>query len=248
MSELHLEIEEYGYMPIKPNVEDIDIRLKNDRIIAIIGASGSGKTTLLKLAAGLLEINKGKLDNGFNRQAYLFQETRLLPWKTCLDNIALSLMPDGIGPNGIDIELAKQYAQLMGLTEDDLTKYPTELSGGMRQRVALARAFIIKPDLLFLDEPFSALDFSLRAEMQQLLLRQMSERAMAILMVTHDLDEAMLLADEIIVLGGDPACIIKRIMIEQPRGERDAEFIFHQVQKLMKMPEIIESFAQRDEG
>lgn len=248
MSELHLEIEEYGYMPIKPNVEDIDIRLKNDRIIAIIGASGSGKTTLLKLAAGLLEINKGKLDNGFNRQAYLFQETRLLPWKSCMDNIALSLMPDGIGPNGIDIELAKQYAQLMGLTEDDLTKYPTELSGGMRQRVALARAFIIKPDLLFLDEPFSALDFSLRAEMQQLLLRQMSERAMAILMVTHDLDEAMLLADEIIVLGGDPACIIKRIMIEQPRGERDAEFIFHQVQKLMKMPEIIESFAQRDEG
>lgn len=248
MSELHLEIEEYGYMPIKPNVEDIDIKLETGKIIAIIGASGSGKTTLLKLAAGLLEINKGKLDNGFNRQAYLFQETRLLPWKNCLDNIALSLMPDGIGPNGIDIELAKQYAQLMGLTEDDLTKYPTELSGGMRQRVALARAFIIKPDLLFLDEPFSALDFSLRAEMQQLLLRQMSERAMAILMVTHDLDEAMLLADEIIVLGGDPACIIKRIMIEQPRGERDAEFIFHQVQKLMKMPEIIESFAQRDEG
>lgn len=243
MSELHLNVEEYGYLPIKPNVENVDIKLESGKIIAIIGASGSGKTTLLKLAAGLLEISKGKLDNGFNRQAYLFQETRLLPWKSCLDNIALSLMPDRI-----NLELAKQYAQLMGLTEDDLTKYPSELSGGMRQRVALARAFIIKPDLLFLDEPFSALDFSLRAEMQQLLLRQMSEREMAILMVTHDLDEAMLLADEIIVLGGEPACIIKRIMVEQPRDERDVEFIFHQVQKLMKTSEIIESFAQRDAG
>ena len=242
MSDLHLQVEEFGYLPIKPNVKNIDIRLKAGKIIALIGASGSGKTTLLKLAAGLLDINKGKLNNRFLLQAYLFQETRLLPWKSCLDNITLALMP-----TKIDVKLAMQYAHSMGLTKDDLAKYPSELSGGMRQRVALARAFIIQPDLLFLDEPFSSLDFTLRAEMQQLLLSQMHPKNRAILMVTHDLDEAMLMADEILVLGGDPAHIVKHINIEQPRDERDAEFIFFETQKLMKMPEIIASFAIRDQ-
>lgn len=242
MSGLHLQVEEFGYVPIKPNIENIDIKLAAGKIVALIGASGSGKTTLLKLAAGLLDIHKGELSNHFTNQAYLFQETRLLPWKNCLDNITLSLMP-----NQIDVELAMRYALLMGLSDDDLVKYPTELSGGMRQRVALARAFIIEPDLLFLDEPFSALDFTLRAEMQQLLLSQMHQRQMAILMVTHDLNEVILLADEILVLGGDPAHISKRIMLEQPRDQRNPEFVFYEAQKLMKMPEIIASFAVRDE-
>ena len=242
MKSLHLKLEEFGYLPIKPNVQNIDIRLVAGRIVALIGASGSGKTTLLKLAAGLLEVNKGQLNNSFRHQAYLFQETRLLPWKSCLDNITLSLMPVKI-----NVDLALQYAQIMGLTKEDLAKYPSELSGGMRQRVALARAFIIQPDLLFLDESFSGLDFTLRAEMQQLLLSQMRDKQLAILMVTHDLNEAILMADEILVLGGDPAHIVKRIMLEQARDKRDPEYIFYEAQKLMKMPEIIASFAIRED-
>ncbi|MBL1422208.1 MAG: ABC transporter ATP-binding protein [Alphaproteobacteria bacterium] len=242
MSILHLNIDEFGYIPIRPNVENTNIALESGEIIALIGASGSGKTTLLKLAAGLLELDKGKLNHNFNRQAYLFQETRLLPWKSCLDNITLSLMP-----TKININLATQYAKQMGLTEEDLVKYPSELSGGMRQRVALARAFIIQPDLLFLDEPFSALDFTLRAEMQQLLLSQMHESNMAILMVTHDLNEAILMADEILVLGGDPVHIVKSILVTQPRNERDPEFVFFETQKLMQMPEVVASFVIRDE-
>ncbi|MGL1921485.1 MAG: ATP-binding cassette domain-containing protein [Hyphomicrobiales bacterium] len=242
MSSLHLEVDEFGYIPIKPNVENINIELKSGQIIALIGASGSGKTTLLKLAAGLLDLDNGKLIHNFNHQSYLFQETRLLPWKSCLDNITLSLMP-----TKINVNLALQYAKLMGLTHDDLAKYPSELSGGMRQRVALARAFIIQPDLLFLDEPFSTLDFTLRAEMQQLLLSQMQTNKLAIFMVTHDLNEAILMADEILVLGGDPAQIVKRILVAKPRDKRDPEFVFFETQKLMKMPEVVASFAIRDE-
>ena len=150
-------------------------------------------------------------------------------------------------PVKINVDLALQYAQIMGLTKEDLAKYPSELSGGMRQRVALARAFIIQPDLLFLDESFSGLDFTLRAEMQQLLLSQMRDKQLAILMVTHDLNEAILMADEILVLGGDPAHIVKRIMLEQARDKRDPEYIFYEAQKLMKMPEIIASFAIRED-
>lgn len=242
MSVLHLEVDEFGYVPIRPNVENINIELVTGKIIALIGASGCGKTTLLKLAAGLLELDKGKLDHNFKHQSYLFQETRLLPWKSCLDNITLSLMP-----TKINVGLAMQYAQQMGLTKEDLVKYPSELSGGMRQRVALARAFIIQPDLLFLDEPFSALDFTLRAEMQQLLLSQMLKNDLAILMVTHDLNEAILMADEILVLGGDPAQIVKRVLVAQPRDKRDPEFVFYQTQILMQMPEVIASFAIQDE-
>ncbi len=242
MSLLSVNIKEYGYMPIYPNIRNIRFEVNIGQIIAIIGASGSGKTTLLKLAAGLIYPHDGDVINHFNKQAYLFQETRLLPWKNCLDNITLSQLA-----SKVDKKKARQYALLMGLNDEDLKKYPTELSGGMRQRVALARAFITEPDLLFLDEPFGALDFMLREEMQQLLLGQIELQKRAVLMVTHDLDEAIKLADMIIVLGGEPAEITKSISISKSRETRDAEYIFVEKQRLMQMPEIITSFKVRNQ-
>ncbi len=219
----------------------INFTLKQGKVISIVGPSGGGKTTLLHLCGSLLDITDGKLINQFKTQAFAFQDARLLPWLTTLDNISFGLKARGMAKKKRH-QLAKDMAFRLGLETLDLKKFPKDLSGGMRQRVAFARALVIEPQLLFLDEPFSALDIGLKKELQHLLMEWVTERQLSVFFITHDLAEAIQLSDEILVLDSDPGRIVKRINLETPPAQRDHDFIFKTTHKLLQDPQIITTF------
>lgn len=187
----------------RPALGPISLTLNQGEAVAIVGPSGCGKTTLLSIAAGLLVPTRGEVHNSFTNPTLMFQQARLLPWKNTLANISLGLKARGIN-KAQRHQAATELALKLGLATDDLTKYPAELSGGMQSRVALARALLPKPDLLFLDEAFSALDIGLKAELYRHLRTTMAELGTGLLMITHDPQEAMRLADKILVLEGNP--------------------------------------------
>ncbi|MDF2628824.1 MAG: transporter related protein [Symbiobacteriaceae bacterium] len=187
---------------------DISLDLAPGRVLALTGPSGCGKSTLLHMAAGLVTPGAGHVSNTFRRTACVFQEPRLLPWRTARENIAFGLK--ALGVRGAERRSRSEaLARRLGL-EDALAKYPHQLSGGMRQRVALGRALAVEPDLLLLDEPFGALDAGRRAELQEMLLSLLRERGLAALLVTHDLAEAERLGDELVVLSGAPGRVLER--------------------------------------
>ncbi len=183
-------------------LDNININLEQGQVVAIIGRSGCGKSTLLNLVAELLDADKGLISNGFASTAILFQDTRLLPWKNTRDNIGWGMKAKGISKKSRN-EKATELALEVGLSEEDLEKYPHELSGGMRQRVAMARSFAVKPELLLLDEPFSALDIGLKEDLYSLLISEIEQRGLTVLFITHDLMEAVKLADRIVVLSDE---------------------------------------------
>ena len=174
----------YGKQPV---LKDVSLTLQPHQRIALMGPSGVGKTTLLRVALGLLRPQKGKVENRFSKTAAVFQEPRLLPWRTAAENVNLVL-------GDKDDTLPKAHAVLASLGLGDAAdKCPGELSGGMQQRVALARALAVDGDLLILDEPFKAMDESLRREV----MAQVARTHAAILLVTHDREEAEILGCEI---------------------------------------------------
>lgn len=189
-------------------LEHVTLELAPGRVLALTGPSGCGKSTLLHMAAGLLAPVAGDVENTFRRTACVFQEPRLLPWRTARENIAFGLKALGLG-GAARRSRAEALAQRLGLG-DAVAKYPHQLSGGMRQRVALGRALAVEPDLLLLDEPFGALDAGRRAELQEMLLGLLRERGLAALLVTHDVGEAELLGDEMLVLSGAPGRVLER--------------------------------------
>ena len=158
--------------------------------IAIMGPSGCGKTTFLRIALGLLTPTEGTAENTFRKTAVVFQEPRLLPWRTALENVNLVL-----GDGKSTLETAKRYLEQVQLA-DSAGKYPRELSGGMQQRVAVARALAVEGDLLILDEPFKAMDETL----QDKVIALVNQTDAAILLVTHDESEARALGCEIVRL------------------------------------------------
>ena len=166
----------------------VSLTLRPGQRIALMGPSGCGKTTLLRIAMGLLTPTEGKVQNTFRKTAVVFQEPRLLPWCTTLENVNLVL-----GDGKATLAKAKDYLRQMQLA-DALDKYPRELSGGMQQRVALARAMAVEGDLLILDEPFKAMDGTLRFQV----IAQVAKTPAAILLVTHEEAEAAALGCEII--------------------------------------------------
>lgn len=210
--------------------------------VALVGPSGCGKTTLLNLAAGLLEPWEGCIDCHFERPAMMFQQPRLLPWKRTRDNIALGLKAAG-QPRTTRHAAAATLALKMGLTADDLDKYPSALSGGMQSRAALARAFAVQPDLLLLDEAFSALDIGLKSELYKVLATERSASACAVLMITHDLMEAIRLADRILVMAGSPGRIVAEHAIATPVAERDEDWVFARTAEFIRWPDIRAAFA-----
>jgi len=180
-------------------LEQIDLEVGQGEIVALVGPSGCGKSTLAHIAAGLTEPREGRVTRSYTRHAMVFQDPALLPWATAGGNIAYALRLVRL-PRTLRRARLAEAASLVALTEDDLSKYPVELSGGMRQRTAIARALAIHPDFLFFDEPFTALDVALRRRMQDIVIRTCAGGDLSGLFITHDLHEAARVAHRIAVL------------------------------------------------
>lgn len=177
----------------------IDLSVEQGELVALVGPSGCGKSTLAQIAGGLTQAKEGRIRRGYQRHAMVFQEPALLPWATAAGNIDYALRLAGLRRGARHARIARA-AKLVTLTEDDLTKYPVELSGGMRQRTAIARALAIQPDFIFFDEPFTALDVALRRRMQDIVIRTCASGALSGLFITHDLHEAARIAHRVVVM------------------------------------------------
>lgn len=191
----------------RPVVDGLDFEVNAGEVIVVLGRSGCGKSTALRLAAGLLQPGRGRLLNTFARTVCVFQEPRLLPWMSARDNAAFGLKALGV-PRSQRQSRATALLRQFGLDGDDCEKYPGALSGGMAQRVAIARALAIEPQLVLMDEPFGALDAGLRREMQDIVRRAVSAAGVGVLFVTHDVTEAVRLADRIVVFSSSPAKVV----------------------------------------
>ncbi|NEQ38423.1 MAG: ATP-binding cassette domain-containing protein [Okeania sp. SIO3I5] len=221
-------------------LNDINTHVKPGQILCLTGPSGCVKTTLLRIIAGLIKVTSGKVKNMFFQTSYVFQEPRLLPWFTTLENIAFGLKAKRIGKKQrqkIAIALARQ----LGI-DKAANQYPHQLSGGMQQRVALGRALAVEPNLLLLDEPFSALDIGRRRDLQGLLLKLLSDRNMAAILVSHDLAEAVLVADKLIVLSPSPSQIVYEWQSDRPQIKRNEAYIYKILSQLLMIPEIATCF------
>ena len=201
-------------------VENIDLEIGAGKFVSVVGPSGCGKSTLLNIAAGLIAPTTGHVCvfgeslKGLNRRAaYMFQQDALLPWKTVLENVGLGLRFRGT----FSEDKAREWVERVGLAAF-ADKFPSQLSGGMRKRVAMAQCWIVDPDILLMDEPFSALDVHTRRRMEGELLDLWTGSPKTVLFVTHDLEEALSLSDEVVVLSAGPASrIIARHVIDLPR-------------------------------
>ena len=199
-------------------ISGLTLSLRNGEVGALVGPSGCGKTTLLRIIAGLDRNFEGTVqlpDHG--RLGVVFQEPRLLPWRTLEQNVRLA------APQVSDATLDALFGAL-GLASHR-HHYPGELSLGLARRVALARAFAVDPDLLLLDEPFVSLDDALALRLRDELIDLVNRRPVTTLLVTHNLDEAIALADRVFLLTASPARVVAEIPIENPRTHRSPEEI-----------------------
>lgn len=222
--------------------EKIDFTLQNGEVVALLGPSGCGKTTLLQIAAGLVDPLRGRIRRAYRRHAVVFQEARLLPWLTARDNIAYGLRVAGGGSRRSSIDVAERRAREVGLDLDDLDKYPVELSGGMRQRAAVARALAVDPDVIFFDEPFTAVDVGLKRTLQDLVIAAAAREHFSALFVTHDLSEAVRVADRLLVLSEGGTGFVTERRIEGRPGERSDRAIFDLVETWSRDPAFAELF------
>ena len=199
-----------------PIIENLRISVRSGEFVALVGASGCGKTTLLNLVAGLDQDYTGAIRCGIKpRLGYVFQNPRLLPWRTVRENIELALPPDH------DSGYVDHLFEVVGL-KDAQALYPERLSVGMSRRAALVRAFAVNPDLLLMDEPLVSLDPPTARRIRELIIRLWKERPHTVLFVTHDLAEAVELADRLVFLSSSPATVLADIPIETPREQRNA--------------------------
>ncbi|MDY4919711.1 MAG: ABC transporter ATP-binding protein [Phascolarctobacterium sp.] len=210
---------------VLPVLQDINLSINEEEFVALVGPSGCGKSTLLNIASGLLEPTSGtvkftEMEAGYDpRMSIVFQETGLFPWRNVHDNIAFGLETAGM-PTAEREERIKHYIELVGLKGFE-TSFPHQLSGGMRQRVGIARALAIEPDLLLMDEPFSALDAQTRTIMQEELVTLWEKTRLTTLYVTHNIQEAVMLADRVVLLSRRPGKVNKILSINIPRADRD---------------------------
>lgn len=201
---------------------ETSLHVDTGEIVALIGSSGCGKTTLLKIIHGLIPADGGAITIGGHRvhgpghdRGMVFQHAGLLPWRTAAGNVEFGLEMKKV-PTAQRREIAMRYLELVGLQGFE-HHHPHQLSGGMRQRVGLARALAIDPEVLLMDEPFGALDAQTKEQMQLELLRIQAATGKTVLFVTHDLDEAVFLAERVIVLAPRPGRVIEEVRINLPR-------------------------------
>ena len=206
-------------------LQDINLTVNEEEFVALVGPSGCGKSTLLNIASGLLEPTSGtvkftQVEAGYEpRMSIVFQETGLFPWRNVHDNIAFGLETAGI-PTKEREQRIKQYIERVGLKGFEKS-FPHQLSGGMRQRVGIARALAIEPELLLMDQPFSALDAQTRTIMQEELVTLWEKTRLTTLYVTHNIQEAVMLADRVVLLSRRPGKVNKILTIAIPRADRD---------------------------
>ncbi|MBI3854770.1 MAG: ABC transporter ATP-binding protein [Planctomycetes bacterium] len=200
-------------------LERISLGVRRGEFVCIVGPSGCGKSTLLNIVAGFIEQTRGQVlvegqpvRGPDPRRIFVFQENGIFPWLTVTDNILFGLQ----GGDPRREETLRHYVEMVGLKGFEKS-YPRELSGGMRQRVEIARALAANPDLIYMDEPFGALDFLTRLKMRNDLIRIWQEERKTILFVTHDIEEAVQLADRVIVMSMRPATVQEVVAVDLPR-------------------------------
>ncbi|MCZ0704213.1 sulfonate transport system ATP-binding protein [Natronobacillus azotifigens] len=203
-------------------VRNISLSVQPGEIVGLLGTSGCGKSTILRAISGLddgyegeIEINGNTAKEVHDTTGFIFQEPRLLPWLTVLDNVIFGLK----GEHADKQKRAKEYIADVGL-EGKEKLYPRQLSGGMAQRVAIARALVTSPEILLLDEPFSALDAFTKMQLQDLLLDVWKTYQSTVVLVTHDIDEATYLCDRIVILRGQPGEIDREITLTEQRPRK----------------------------
>ena len=195
--------------------QSVDLRVDAGEIVAVVGPSGCGKSSLLRAISGLAEITDGECRADRSSLGYVFQDANLLPWRNVMRNVELVAELRGVDKSSRR-QIAGQSLRTVGL-EHEATKYPSQLSGGMRMRVSLARALSMEPDLLLLDEPFGALDELSRERLQEELLRIHEERNFAAVLVTHSVSEAVLIADRVLCMSPSPGTVVTAIEVDLPR-------------------------------
>ena len=212
-------------------LDNISFNIKKGEIVTLLGKSGCGKSTLLNIVGGFTKANQGQVlldgqevKRPTKRCVMLFQQRNLLPWRSVLKNVELGIEGEKISRNEKKNRVLDAL-KLVGL-EEHLHKFPHELSGGMQQRVAIARAFAMQPDVILMDEPFAALDTFSRYHLQDELVRIQLQSKTTILLVTHDIDEAVYLSDRVLIMGSYPGTIRKEMKIAhmKPRDRTHGDF------------------------
>jgi len=242
MSDIHIDIQNKTYTTADAQqhtaISDLKLTLAENKFVCLVGPSGCGKTTLLNIIANLDTQYQGEIALGLNHKkpniGYIFQNPRLLPWRTVRENIELAL--DNAQPEIIDSLL--EAMQLTHIQHN----YPEHLSLGMSRRISIIRAFAINPDILLMDEPFVSLDAPTARQVRGLLMELWQQRPHTILFVTHDLREAIALADRLVFLSASPMSVVSEIDVDIPRADRDDEHIIESFRQhlLNHYPEIKE--------
>jgi NitT/TauT family transport system ATP-binding protein len=242
-------------------VEQARLRIAHGEFVAIVGPTGCGKSTLLNVAAGLLKPASGTVRifdrplTGLNADAgYLFQADALFPWKTAIDNVAIGLEVSGV-PRAQALEQAQSWLTSVGLGAFG-GRYPHMLSGGQRKRIGLAQVLIRDPKILLMDEPFGPLDAQTRQIMGNLLLELWNADRKAVLFVTHDLEEAIALADRVVIMSAGPRARIIgdwRVSLPRPRDiseirmEKEFHALHREIWSVLKA-EVLKGYAQSSQG
>ncbi|WP_058486752.1 ABC transporter ATP-binding protein [Defluviitalea phaphyphila] len=195
--------------------KDLTLDIDEGKIYSILGPSGCGKTTILRIIGGLENIDSGRILLSKKRVSYIFQEHRLLPWKNVRKNLELVCPKE-------DLDKINMYLEMMELKDYEYS-YPKDLSGGMKQRISMIRGFLYPHDILLMDEAFQALDLKLKTKLLREVYKLHKDIKNTIIFVTHNVEEALFLGDEIIVLSKKPAVILDKFKIDIPQEKRDFE-------------------------
>lgn len=230
----------YGELKV---LDGVSFKVRVGEFCCVLGPSGCGKTTLLKILAGLTSFDGGRVevlgrdvkrDSSYSSTlALVFQEPRLLKWRTVRGNVELALQLRKGALSSDDVKLVEEYLSKVGLA-DYMDSYPHELSGGMKQRVALARALVVKPKLLLLDEPLTGLDVRTRRELQDEVLELWRREGLTVLFVTHDPAEAAYLAQRVIVFSDKPTRVKEVIEVQAPRPRDPSSPEMREVEERIK--------------